>query len=601
MTTSATTNGNEVAIILRLKADQRNPQVTKSVVEQIRETEASIAKLYQTTSASLQKTFQKDADSRLTSLDRIKKSMEQLSGVQSQAFDREKANATEMERVRSRLEREAAKAAREKDRAEKQAAKENEKRIEEQRRATLIYASAQNELWSRTKQLAGGLTDLARGFVLLTASNEKELEAGIRMVAQFEAVVSAGRGAVEILRSITKAQEALNRMRAAGAVINTAAAAGNVGGAAAAGGAAASATGILPALGSMVNPVTAATAAIAALGAAALMATNAFGARDAVANRMVNSGAVHPNSFWGSIIGATIGAPPTELRAALGNFQESEARLGRAQQLRESFTSQKSMQDLMRLQGMQGANGRRMFGAFAQDFGTGNRVNEINVQRQGALAAVQQAANPTEHMNAMRDLLDIEQERIQLIREQAKSRQEGARAELEALRHGSELLRQQADAQRNALLSAKERFALSGAVEQARITAAIGRVRQGAGTIDDLVTARQFGLANNEATQQINARADAAGFNRLAAPEQQQLAIMDAQVRMDQAKANAMQQVIDQGQAMAEKQVGDIVTNVRELLIAQEARFSFLLNEETTKLKQQINDQALQRRQMMRG
>lgn len=66
-------------------------------------------------------------------------------------------------------------------------------------------ASADREYLEGVQRLVGGVTSLARSFILLSAANEEDAAAMLRMIAKFEAVAQAVNGVIGVVQGATKA------------------------------------------------------------------------------------------------------------------------------------------------------------------------------------------------------------------------------------------------------------------------------------------------------------------------------------------------------------------------------------------------------------
>lgn len=332
--------------------------------------------------------------------------------------DRQKAEekaAREVERESAKREREEIareqrifrarqKAITDRQRAEEKAAKEIQ---QAQIKAISTVEQAQNRMTAGQaaiaegfKQSMSGATALARGFALVGAASEEDMEKAVRALAKVEAGVQAVRGTIDLVQGITKAwraytttveaaaaaHAALNTVQAlsaAGAGASVAAGAGRgalgtaaqIGGAGLAGAAGTKlAGGGMAAAGKAGSAIVAALAGLPAAIAAAVggtvaaigMTTNVGGVRDRSAAWIGNSGWVDPGSAGGWLLstgyGWGTGVSGRELRQNAMNSQSQTERMqtqreqalamaGAArQQIREQSAAEQALAEAKRQQ-----------------------------------------------------------------------------------------------------------------------------------------------------------------------------------------------------------------------------------------------------------
>lgn len=144
---------------------------------------------------------------------------------------------------------------------------------EEYAKFTAKGQAANRQLVEGSKQSLEGITALARGFVLLGVSSEKDLEKAVKTLAKFEAVANVLKGTINTVQGLAKAYDAYRTSVQAAAAAESArsaaqaagGAAGAVGGGAAAGGA------VGGGLVTLAAPIALLAAAIAAVAASMML------------------------------------------------------------------------------------------------------------------------------------------------------------------------------------------------------------------------------------------------------------------------------------------------------------------------------------------
>lgn len=383
-------------------------------------------------------------------------------------------------------------------------------------------AAADREYLEGISRMVGGVTSLARSYVLLTAASEEDAASMLRMIARFESAAQAVRGLISVVQGATKAWAAY--AMAAGAAGASTSLSGFAGfGLSAIGGGIATAAGVVGgavASASGYIPHVAAGAYAGSMGLPAVYQGFGIGESQGFINQGYTSAQRWEDPF--SLLGSTWNARSNEQasRAGVGRIvaQGQYANSQRAQRERYLLGQFQQQQSLY---GADFSSKYTMAGIGLEGGARGIATAEAGLAavraRRGEIGNIDETSSlglQAEQRSAVRQLLEQE---MQLELQRNEARMQAAQEEIQTARQRLSIAQQEAEVARQRLGMIRTGLSGMNPGEQRELIQAVDRADRGENlNLRDRTAIRRAGLRGYDDIIQQSEEADIARNPRLA-------------------------------------------------------------------------------------